>query len=335
MLEDYVLKTVNGLSEVEAHSLIVESYQNDGWTAKNVHMRDPRFEQGVDIVAKGPSQTHLIAVKKAPVKSDLEQVKRLAGRSKEGRLYYIYLQEPTEPFRMEIPHFEDVITFLSPLDFHWFLVRHESITHLVNLFSNLLVTQEIAFAVAQIWACRNVSPSGRPRERTDVESWWNIKDAVLKARASLGVLATRWEDQLMARRDVDTAEFEPVLRGVIQDLDYVQRYAGGQLAETFVRMRDTRPDILSALWKATRMRTYWIDYALPAERLNSEEEVIDFARKHWIVPGSSHAQRSGRNLGTMRFFYSGVAGIVRQMAEITSDFDHGVDLAWHYGVTDG
>ncbi len=334
MLEEYVLKTISCLSEAEAQHLVTDVYQNDGWTVKNVHERDPRFEEGADIIATRGTETCLIAVKKSPNKGDLEQVTRLATRGSEGKLLYIYLEEPTEPFRKEIARLDGPILFLGPQAFHKFLVQHESVSHLVNLFSNLLITNEVAFSVAQVWACRNVSTSVDSRQIGDIEAWWTIKDAVLKVRASLGVLATRWEDRLMGRRNVDPSEFEPTLRDVVEDLDYVQRYAGGQLAETFVRMRETRPDVLATLWKATRMRTYWIDFALPAEDLSSEQEVVDFARKDWIVPGTSHVQRSGRNLGTMRFFYSGLAGIVRQMAEILTDFDHGVELAWHHGPDD-
>ena len=65
----------------------------------------------------------------------------------------------------------------------------------------------------------------------ELDAIWTLKDAVLKMRAAIGIVATRWEDDLMRRTEVSPEEFDGVLDAILLDVDHVQRFQGGALAK--------------------------------------------------------------------------------------------------------
>lgn len=329
------LEALQDSAEETVQDFITEAHENEGWRVKNVHKTDRRHEKGADLIARRKGRRRLIAVKKKPRSDDLKQLDMLHSRKKEGELLYAYVEDPSEPFRKKMEAVEGDIRFLGPSELHSLLVHGESIDYMVEIFSRHSLSRELSTAIGITWRSRSVKPPHSAIDWEDAKALWVIKDAVLKARSSLGVVVLRWEDKLMKRRDMVPDRFEKTLDLVLEDLDYVQRFTGGGLIGAFGKAGETRPHILSQLWSSIRMRTSWIDFTLKAEDMGSEEDVAEAARRFWVVPGTpSWSPHTGVIRGSMKGFYSGLVEILKNLSVVAEGFDRGVELAWLDARTD-
>jgi hypothetical protein len=329
------LEALQSSTEETIQDFITEAHQNEGWSVKNVHKKDRRHERGADLIAKNQGKRRLIAMKKKPGKGDLKQLEMLHSRKKEGELLYAYVEDPSEPFRKEMEAVEGDIRFLGPSKLHSLLVHGESIDYMVEIFSRHSLSRELSTAIGITWRSRSIEPPQSAIDWEDAKALWVIKDAVLKVRSSLGVVVLRWEDKLMKRKEMEPTTFEEILDSVLEDLDYVQRFTGGGLVGAFGKARGTRPHILSQLWSSIRNRTSWIDFTLKAEEMGSEVDVAEAARRFWVVPGTpGWSPHTGVIRGSMKGFYSGIVGILKNLGAVAEGFDRGVELAWLDARTD-
>jgi hypothetical protein len=323
-----VRKALGGLAEEELQELVKKAYENDGWGVRNVHVQDPAHEGGADLVCEKAGESHLLAVKMRPAKGDVEQLHRLSERRAEGTLFYVFVTDPTVGFEKERRKLKDRVTFLGPAQLHMRFLQSEVIDYLVLYFGTLLVVSELAKGVTTLWQSRK-GEVPNARGHGDYKSIYNLKDAVLKTRAALGVIALRWEYSLMQRTDVPKDEYDSILDEVVRDLDAVQRFTGGNLADEFEKAYERTPYVLSMIWKRVRERTDWNHFALRAEKISDARVVYEIAKYWWALPGaSSPIPHSKMSRARMQFFCSGLIGILNNLAHVAKDLDDGVDWAW-------
>jgi len=326
---DYYRKALGELTEEEAQGLLQSAFEAEGWTVINNHRIDRKNEDAADLDCRKEKERRLVAVKIRPEKQDTPQLTKLVQRSSEGHLLYAYFDEPTPLFRKEIDKQRQVITFLGPRDLHDLFLQDEVIDYLTHYFSVLPVVNELAETITTIWESRNVVPPKTLEEGVGLGSLWELKDSVLKTRSAIGMIATRWEADLNQRTEIEKSSFDFVLNEIVRDLDLVQNFTGGSLINTVKTMQQRTPYILSIIWSVIRPRTNWIEFTHLAEECNNRYQVYELARRYWVVP-SSHTpfRRTKSTRANMRFFYSGLIGILRNIACVATDLDYGIDWAW-------
>ena len=326
---EYVREALGDLDEEEVQDLIQNAFENDGWKVRNLHKSDRGHEEGVDLICERQGKKRLIAVKLRPEKQDIEQLDVLAKRFGEGELLYAYTADPTVAFQKEIDDVAKIVNFLGPSDLHSMLVQREVVDYLVHYFGVLPIAKEMAESVTALWESRKVTTRQGLMRTEDIRSIWMLKDAVLKKRAAVGIVALRWDDEFMQRVDVREDEFEKVLDDVVCDLDRVQSFTGGNMSHAFNMVKDRTPHVLSLVWTVIRPRTNWMHFVGMAETLSSRDQVYEFARRFWALPGSLSPMPSAKmNRDNMLSFYSGLAGILRNLAQAAKDLDDGIDWAW-------
>ena len=325
---EYVREALGELDEVEVQDLIQKAHENDGWKVRNIHESDRGHEEGVDLECERKGKKRLIAVKLRPGKQDIEQLDVLAKRFEEGELLYVYTADPTVAFQKKIDDVK-VVNFLGPSDLHSMLIQREVVDYLVDYLGVTPIAKEMAESVTAIWEARKVAIHQNLMGTEDLRSIWMLKDAILKTRAAVGIVATQWDDDLMGRTDIREEEFEKILDDVVRDLDRVQSFTGGNLSQAFKMVKDRTPHVLSLVWTVIRPRTNWMHFAGIAEQLSSRNQVYEFARRFWALPGSISPLPSAKmNRDNMLSFYSGLAGILRNLAQVAGDLDDGIDWAW-------
>ena len=326
---EYVREALGDLDEEEVQDLIQNAFENDGWKVRNLHKSDRGHEEGVDLICERQGKKRLIAVKLRPEKQDIKQLDDLARRFGEGELFYAYTADPTVAFQKKIDDVPNIVNFLGPSDLHSMLIQREVVDYLVRYFGVLPIAKEMAESVTALWESRNVTTYQGLMRTEDLRSIWILKDAVLKIRAAVGIIALRWDDNLMRRTDVREDEFEKVLDDVVCDLDMVQSFTGGNMSHAFNMVKDRTPHVLSLVWTVIRPRTNWMHFVGMAETLSSRDQVYEFARRFWALPGSLSPMPSAKmNRDNMLSFYSGLAGILRNLAQAAKDLDDGIDWAW-------
>lgn len=326
---EYIREAMGELTEEALQDLIQRAFETDGWLVRNVHQTDRGHEEGADLYCERQGKKRLVAVKIRPVKKDINQLDILAKRSEEGELYYAYVADPTVTFQKKMEDLAGVVSFLGPSELHSLLLQGEVVDYLVLYFGTLSTAKEMAKAVTILCESREVILPEDFMRTADLKSIWILKDAVLKMRAAIGIVAMRWDDDLMRRTEERKEEFDSVLDDVVRDLDNVQRFTGGNLAQAFQTVQDTTPHVLSLIWKVVRPRTGWMYFAAYAEKMSSPSQVYELARRFWALPGaSSPLPHSKWNRTQMLFFYSGIVGILRNLAQAAKDLDDGIDWAW-------
>lgn len=324
-----VRDALGNLAEERIQKLVTVAYENDGWIVENIHAQDPAHEDGADLICTKKGERHLIAVKRRPTKDDVKQLRRLSERADEGKLLYIHVLDPTVGFDKERKKLRKRVTFLGPSELHSMFLQWEVVDYIVLYLGTLPIVDELATAVAILWRCRKGAIPRGVRGHGDCDSIYELKDTVLKTRGALGVVALRWESDLMQRIELDKGEYDSILDEITRDLDTVQRFTGGNLAAKFDETYEKTPYILSMMWKKVRIRTDWNHFALLAEKMSDELDVYLFAKYMWALPGaSSPIPHSRMSRARMRFFCSGLIGILNNLAQVAKDLDDGVDWVW-------
>jgi len=316
------------LAEDQAQNLLRSAFEAEGWAVTNVHRADPRHEKGADLDCERDSNRRLVAVKIKPKKEDIPQLETLAARANEGELYYAYFDDPTVHFREKAKELDGRVHFLSPLDLHEVFLRDEVVDYLVFYFGVLPLARELAHVFSAIWQAREIVPAKAFSTPEELQSIWDLKDAVLKTRSAVGLVAIRWETALMRRAEVDPQGFDMLLDDITEDLDHVQRFTGGNLAKAFDEAHRRTPHVLAALWRTIRGSSFWRGLTALTEPMNTREEVYEFARTFWAVPSSRLLERPRMNRAQMRFLYSGLSGILGNFSNLARDLDHAIDNTW-------
>jgi len=325
----YVRECMKRLTEEEAQDLIQAAYEAEGWSVLNLHKEGRSQEKGVDLYCEKGKIKRLVAVKIRPDGGDIDQLLKLAKRSREGEIIYAHFADPTPQFNEKKDGLKEHVIFLDYSILHNLFLKNQVVEYLVHYFSVLPIAEELAYAVTDSWDCRHgIIPGGFEKE-SELVSIWKLKDAILKTRSAVGIVATRWEDNLMRRTEIEPGEFEAILDNITRDLDHVQRFTGKALAREFDRVKRETPHLLSLMWSDIRKRTNWIEFALWAEKKEKREDVELIARKFWAVPSSSSPlSLSKNNRASMMFFYSGLAGILRHLSQVTQELDYAIEWVW-------
>lgn len=328
MRNDYVRAAMALLAEEEAQNLLQAAFEAEGWHITNVHRADPKHEMGADLDCERNGSRRLVAVKIKPRKEDIPQLETLATRASEGELFYAYFDDPTVHFRDKMKELDGTVVFLGPSALHHLFLANEVVDYLVFYFGVLPLARELAHSFSAIWQSREIVPAKALGTNEELQSLWELKDAVLKTRSAVGIIAMRWEADLMNRAEVDPRGFDRLLDDVTQDFDLVQRFTGGNMAKTFDQVHATTPHVLAAVWQTIRGSTYWRGLTALTERMKTREEVYEFARTFWAVPSSPLLERPRMNRAQMRFLYSGLSGILTNFSNLTRDLDHALDITW-------
>ncbi|MDG6898647.1 MAG: hypothetical protein JRN24_02805, partial [Nitrososphaerota archaeon] len=199
-----------GMSEEEAREFLLEAYENQGWTVKDLHSLEPRFEEGADLRLERDETVWLVQVKKRPVKDDLPQLAKLAQRNDAGARYYCFLEQPTESFRTGSKEYSERVQFLAPPDLHRLLLENESTGYLLRVFELHPLVQDMAKVLSTIWRCRRNRQGAVEARTSELHILWDMKDATLKMRSSLAILNLEWDD-LMNRTSKDRGEYPELL----------------------------------------------------------------------------------------------------------------------------
>lgn len=326
-MSNYWSKSISMLSEETMQDLLTEVYENRGWKVKNMHRIDPRAENGADLEVRKDSELILIAVKDKPRTSDINQLQRLSLRNNEAKLIYVHSKPSTGGFAKEADRLQTKIMFLTGRDLHDFLIEGESVSYLQIAFRVHPLIAEYSDTLSIIWSCRKVK-GFKESSRLDFENLYSFKKVIVKKRASVGVFALKFDDYVNSLLSIKVDEFPKILDNVFQDLDIVQRFAGFSLLDTVIEISNTTPHLLAHLWMLVSKRTYWNQYTLATDQMSSLEEVSDFTKKNWILPGLNAVGEAKNLSGNAIGFLSGVRDILENLSRSFRDLDVAIDWVW-------
>lgn len=327
MSSQYWEDPISMLDEDQLQELLTEVYMNEGWDVKNMHRIDPKSENGADLEIRRGSETILIAVKDKPRTKDVDQLRRLWSRRDEAVLIYVHSKPSTGGFAKESLQIENDIIFLTGKKLHDFFIENECISYLQLVFEVHPIVLEYSDALSVVWSNRKIVGS-KESTRLDFENIYSLKKAVVKKRAAVGVFALKYDEIVNSMLTKDSKSFPGILDSVLSDLDIVQRFAGISLLDIVIHISRTTPHLLSRLWRLVIERTYWQEWAIMSERLNSAPEVSSFTRKYWVLPNINGVGESKFLGGNAIGFLSGVRDILESLSRSLRDLDVAIDWVW-------
>ncbi|MDG6898648.1 MAG: hypothetical protein JRN24_02810, partial [Nitrososphaerota archaeon] len=96
----------------------------------------------------------------------------------------------------------------------------------------------------------------------------------------------------------------------------------------FERAELEMPHLLGSYWSIVRQRTYWEMFTHLTENASSAEEVERLATRLWLVPSNIPLTRQEQLRDSIAGFYSGLAHIFENLANVATDLERGVDWVW-------
>lgn len=328
LIPPYISPILEGLSEQECLTYLETAYQNLGWNVKNLHSSEPSHEKGADLRLERNGTVHLVAVKVRPRQKDIPQLEMLADRDDCDARSYIYLQAPTEPFRKRAEQLEDRVKFLGPQELHQTLVQGESIPYILRIFESHPLLDDIASAMGYLWSSRKAVREVIPMTPREYEMLWDLKDATLKLRSTLSLLSLQWDNELMNQASIDPERLLQILNRALSDLDQVRHFLGGGLVAAFESAAQEMPHALSTYWDAISKRTFWMEFTIQTEGMESQEDVQVFTRRFWVLPTSSGGSRQRGFRDDIMGLYSCIVKTFLNLAAIGGDLERAVDWTW-------
>lgn len=327
-MNEYSNAALMSMTEDELQDYLADVYRRKGYNVRNIHRANPGEENGADLEVIANPRNKLIAAKVRPKTSDIPQMKKLLYRRQEGDLIYAHSRQATEPFEREARKAAKVIRFLRGSDLHEFLIKGECVGYMNRIFEEHPLVREYSDCVSLIWTCRKNASASKSRD-LDRKYLWGLKDAVVKKRGAIAVIALLYDRLISSIEQKQPENFPQLLDKVLNDLDAVQTCAGTSLRDKFTETAKETPHILGTMWAKLRPRTFWNEFASIAEGHTRAEEVSSFARRFWVLPGPRSIGEARYLQGGSLGFLSGVRDTLESLSRSFHDLDEVIDWTWY------
>lgn len=325
-VNEYSDAALKSLTEGELQDYITDVYRKPRYNVRNIHRVNPGEEKGADLEVITDPRKILIATKVAPKKSDIPQMMKLLKRKGEGDLIYAHSKQATEPFEREARKVAEVIHFLRGNDLHAFLIKGECVGYMNRIFENHPLVKEYSDCISLIWTCRKNASASKSRD-LDRMYLWRLKDAVVKKRGAVGVIALHYDRLINSAFRKRPEDLPQLVDKVLNDLDAVQTFTGTSLHDKFSQTAKEAPHILGSMWKKLVPRTYWNVFASVVGGYNRPEEVSWYASRFWVLPGPRSIGEAGHLHGGSLGILSGVRDTLESLSRSFHDLDEVIDWA--------
>lgn len=305
-------------SEDEIIKCIQEVYARKGFMTKNFHANDRVHEQGTDLECMSGKEKIAFAVKRKPRKRDIKQLRTFAKATQNGRGIYVFIQPPTRPFE-HVAQSIDTLAFWDAFKLHKELIEGESISYLCLLFSAHPIADTLTKIIEIVYNKRRTSFEKRKLTSQELDKLWVAKDNIVKMRAMLLNVYTRWTKKLMTKSARVPEEYEAILDEVFEELDVVKFLCGEKLTTSFEEIASRHPDLFGLFWENIRQRTNWKLFTVAIEKIPMER-ISDFIHLWWVLPRLDKS-----TVSVMRGFYSAINYILQNFHTVTKNLEDGVD----------
>jgi hypothetical protein len=267
--------------------------------------------------ARQKTRNKAFAVKKKPKKIDIKQLRTFAKEAKYDKKIYVSVEPATRPFE-EVARSIDDVTFWNASMLHKELVREESISYLCLLFSVHPIVDTLTRVNIILYDNRRTSFHKRKLNTQELDKLWVAKDNIVKIRAMLLNLYSRWMNKLMTKTAKEPQEYQTIIDEVFEEIDLINRLCGQKLTTSFEEIAEKHPDLFGLYWDNASQRTDWKVLTINIEKI-SAEHVSEFVRLKWVMPGLSNSKSN------MRGFYSTINYILENLHTTAKNLEDGID----------
>lgn len=328
----YWEEALKSIEEPNLQDLLSEVYNNKGFQVKNMHQVDPSHENGADLEIGRGTEKILVAVKRNPKKSDIDQLRRLWHRKGEASLVYAYSGDSTRAFANEESELSNDIIFLHGKLLHDFLISGESLNYLLRIFEFHPLVKEYSKSLSLVWRCRRTSIP-KTLKSEDLLSLYSLKQAVLKKRIAVGIVFLNYDYYVNSILNKNNDEFPKILDNEIRSLDIAESYAAVSMLAAFKQVSEVAPHLFALLWNKISARTFWKEYTHLTEKLNEADEVSKFTARYWVLPSRGAIGEARSISGNAIGFLSGLHDILTALTNALREIDVAVDWMWDQCIT--
>jgi len=249
-------------SEEEVQYFLEYIYKRRGYQVYDIHKADRRGEDGADLecIKKGESETLLIAVKKKPAKKDIQQLRDLANREAQSRIY-VYVEDPSADFYRELEKTRNKVSFWDASKLTSELFDADPRLYLFMVLENKFYAPTYPTNWKNISHYRKVIDGeikiGEP-EKMDSDMLlllWNAKDRSASLFRGLELVQLTFEESMPLK--LEKLETISLINGYLHGLEMLKMNALIPLLECIDRFRTNYPNIFSLYCKQTHGRSNW------------------------------------------------------------------------------
>ena len=313
----YPIRAWSRSTENDIIRCIQEVFSKNRYETKNFHVDDRVHELGTDLECTKGQERIVFAVKKKPKKIDIKQLRTFAKEAKHYKKIYVSVEPATRPFE-EVARSIDGVTFWNASRLHEELVKEESISYLCLLFSVHPIVDTLTQINIILYDKRKTSFHKRKLTVQELDKLWVAKDNVVKMRAMLLNVYSRWMNKLMTKTAKEPQEYQTIIDEVFEELDLINRLCGQKLATSFEEIAEKHPDLFGLYWDNVSQRTGWKVFTINIEKI-PVEHVSEFVRLQWVMPGLSNSK------SVMRGFYSTINYILENLHTTAKNLEDGID----------
>ena len=233
---------------------------------------------------------------------------------------YVYLKDPTRPFKDEMDLMRDKVEFWDVFRLHEELIKLHSASYIYRLFSNLSLVRKIRDALLILYENRNIA-KGELADTVMLELLWRMKDETVKLTGTMRLLHEQWRRTLTERVPEKEKEKELVetLHEVLRHLFYIDMICGTSLYEAWRRAGAERPYLFTIYWLRVRNRSRWYLLCGGMEGARSEEERREVVTNYML----RHQHKLPADLFTTIMIF------LENLKLLAEDLEYGVDRVFN------
>lgn len=186
-------------SEEEIQDVFQVLFKLRGYRVTNLHKADRRGEKGVDLecVKSGETEKIIIAVKKKPGKSDIQQLNEFVRRDSKNKIY-VYISEPSADFRFEMDKMRDLVSFWDSEKITSELFNTDLKFYSFCILENYVEKHafEISEKIMQFYLNYEEMEYSRPKplDNQMIRILWQMKDRSASIHRILNIIQLLFED---------------------------------------------------------------------------------------------------------------------------------------------
>ena len=304
--------------EEDLLTILSESYEDMGYETYSVHKNRAGSERGIDLTVRNQEHTIIFQLKVRPRKADVDQLKEFSSQPADKRVY-IYLKDPTRPFKDEMDPLRDKVEFWDIFRLHEELIKLHSASYLHRLFSNLSLVRKIRDTLLILYENRNIA-KGELTDTTTLKLLWRMKDETVKLTGTMRLLHEQWRRILTELIPEREEELVKTLHEVLRHLFYIDMICGTSLYQAWRRAGAERPYLFTVYWLKVRNRSRWYLLCGGMEGARSEEERREVITNYML--GYQHELPAD--------LFTAVMILLENLKLLAEDLEYGVDEVFDY-----
>lgn len=313
----YPVRAWSHFPEDDIISSLEEVYSKNGYETKNFHNKDRVHELGTDLECLKHEEKIGFAVKKKPKKEDIEQLLTFSKQPGQTKKIYVFIESGTRPFE-EAKRSVNNVTWWNAQQLHDKLVKEESVSYLCRLFSANPIADTLTHITHIPYSKKKTSFIRRKLTSIELEKLWIAKDNMVKMRAMLLNVYSRWTNRLMTKCERKPSEYQAIIDEVFEELDLINHLCAQKLTTSFEEIGEAHPDFFGLFWDNILQRTDWKAFAISVEKIPFDK-VSAFVRFKWVMPELSTSKY------VMKGFYSSINYILERFHFVAKNLEDGID----------